>query len=141
MRVPTAAWRQVFALCVLAETSHEAGHPAEGRRALASIGESIRGAFLAPEIHRLEGELLLQETGSSADAAEAHFRAAIDIARGRAEKSLELRAAMSLARLLAARGRRDEARRQVADVYAWFTEGLDTRDLRAAKTLLAELGA
>jgi len=140
MLVPTAAWRQVFALCVLAATAHEAGSPAEGRRALAAIGETNRGAFLAPEIRRLEGELLLQEAGSNADAAEAHFRAAIDIARTRAEKSLELRAAMSLARLLASRGRRDEARRQLAEVYGWFTEGFDTRDLRAAKALLTELG-
>ena len=140
MLVPTAAWRQVFALCVLAATAHEAGVPAEGRRALASIGETNRGAFLAPEIRRLEGELLLQETASNADAAEAHFRAAIDIARTRAEKSLELRAAMSLARLLASRGRRDEARRHLAEIYGWFTEGFDTRDLRAAKALLTELG-
>jgi tetratricopeptide (TPR) repeat protein len=140
MRVPTAAWRQVFALCVLAQTAHEAGYPAEGRRALASIGETNRQAFLAPEICRLEGELLLQEAASNADEAERRFRTALDIARRRSEKSLELRAMMSLARLLAARGGRDEARRQLAEIYGWFTEGFDTRDLRAAKALLSELG-
>ena len=59
----------------------------------------------------------------------------------RSEKSLELRAASSLARLLAGRGKRDEARRQLADVYGWFTESFDTRDLRLAKALLTELGA
>lgn len=55
-------------------------------------------------------------------------------------KSLELRAAMSLARLLAERGRRDDARGALAPVYGWFTEGLDSADLVAAKTLLADLG-
>jgi len=140
MLVPTAAWRQVFCLCVLAESSHEAGHPAEGRRALASIAETNRQAFLAPEVRRLEGELLLQEGASNAEEAERRFRTAIDIARQRSEKSLELRAAISLARLLASRGQRDEARQLLADVYGWFTEGFDTRDLRAAKALLTELG-
>jgi hypothetical protein len=141
MLVPTAAWRQVFCLCVLAEVSHEAGHPAEGRRALASIAETNRQAFLAPEVWRLEGELLLQENASNAEQAERRFRTAIDIARQRSEKSLELRAATSLARLIASRNRRDEARQQLADVYGWFTEGFDTRDLRLARALLTELGA
>jgi tetratricopeptide (TPR) repeat protein len=141
MRVPTAAWRQVICLCVFAELCHEAGHPAEGRRALATISEPNRQAILAPEVWRLEGELLLQEAGSQTGEAERCFRTAIDIARRRSEKSLELRAASSLARLLAGRGKRDEARQQLADVYGWFTEGFDTRDLRLAKALLTELGA
>ena len=140
MLVPTAAWRQVFCLCVLAEICHEAGHPAEGRRALASIAETNRQAFLAPEVWRLEGELLLQEGVSNADEAERCFRTALDIARRRSEKSLELRTASSLARLLATRGRRDEARHELAEVYSWFTEGFDTRDLRRAKALITELG-
>jgi class 3 adenylate cyclase/tetratricopeptide (TPR) repeat protein len=141
MLVPTAAWRRVFSLCVLADLSHEAGRPSDGRRALASIAHAFRDAALAPEIRRLEGELLLQESPANADEAERCFRAALDIARRRAEKSLELRAATSLARLLARRGKRDEARRLLADVYEWFTEGFDTRDLRTAKSLLTELGA
>jgi class 3 adenylate cyclase/tetratricopeptide (TPR) repeat protein len=139
MLVPTAAWRQVFSLCVLADLSLEAGQPVEGRRALAAIAEPMRDAALAPEIRRLEGELLLRETASNADEAERRFRTALDIARRRSEKSLELRAATSLARLLASRGRRDEARRGLSEIYAWFTEGFDTRDLRAAKTLLTQL--
>jgi len=139
-RVPTAKWRQVFSLCVLAEVCLEAGHPAEGLRALASIAETNREAFLAPEIWRLEGELLLKEAASNADEAERRFRTALDTARRRSERSLELRATMSLARLLAARGGRDEGRRQLEEIYAWFTEGFDTRDLRAAKALLTELG-
>jgi predicted ATPase len=52
---------------------------------------------------------------------------------------LELRATMSLARLLASQGRRNEARAMLGDIYAWFTEGFDTADLKEAKALLDEL--
>ena len=72
--------------------------------------------------------------------AEAGFREAIDLARGIGAKSWELRATMSLARLLASQGRRDEARPMLADIYNWFTEGFDTADLIDAKTLLDDLG-
>ena len=99
--------------------------------------EEDRAAILAPEIIRLEGELHLQE--GAPDAGERCFRGAIDLARRRGEKSLELRAATSLARLLAARGKVDEALRSLADVHGWFTEGLATRDLREAKSLLDDL--
>ena len=61
------------------------------------------------------------------------------IARRRAEKSLELRAATSLARLWQQQGKREEARGVLADVYGWFTEGFETMDLTAAKALLKNL--
>ncbi len=48
---------------------------------------------------------------------------------------------MSLARLLAKRGQRDEARMMLAEIYNWFTEGFDTADLKDAKALLEELSA
>jgi hypothetical protein len=48
---------------------------------------------------------------------------------------------MSLARLLTKQGHRDEARRMLAEIYGWFTEGLDTADLKDAKTLLEDLGS
>jgi predicted ATPase len=54
-------------------------------------------------------------------------------------KAWELRATTSLARLLAKRGRRDEARARLAKIHNWFTEGFDTADLKDAKTLLDEL--
>lgn len=139
--ITTSAWRRVFSLCIFAELCYEAAHPSEGLQALASIEENMRDAAFAPEIRRLEGESLVQQSASNAEAAERRFRIALDIARRRSEKSLELRAAISLARLLAARGRGDEARRELADVYAWFTEGFDTRDLRIAASLLTELAA
>jgi len=55
------------------------------------------------------------------------------------QKWFELRAAMSLARLLASQGRRDEARTMLIEIYNWFTEGFDTFDLKDAKALLDEL--
>jgi len=71
--------------------------------------------------------------------AERCFRDAIVLARAREEKSFELRAATSLARLLYGQGRREEAHATLAGVYGWFTEGYDTADLKAAKALLQEL--
>jgi predicted ATPase len=75
------------------------------------------------------------------DAAEAQgcFQRAIEVARKQSAKSLELRATMSLARLLAKQGDRDDARKMLADIYNWFTEGFDTADLIDAKALLDKL--
>jgi predicted ATPase len=89
------------------------------------------------EIYRVKGELLLESGGSSE--AETCFRRAIEIARRQSAKSLELRATTSLARLLDKQGRQDEARRILGEIYAWFTEGFDTADLKDAKALLEEL--
>ena len=71
--------------------------------------------------------------------AEADFREAIALAQKMGAKAWELRATMSLARMLARQGRRDEARTMLADIYNWFTEGFDTADLKDAKVLLVEL--
>ena len=67
------------------------------------------------------------------------FLKAIEIAQRQQAKSLELRAAMSLARLWQPQGGVKEARQMLAEIYGWFTEGFDTKDLQEAKTLLAEL--
>jgi len=71
--------------------------------------------------------------------AETWLRRALTIARHQQAKSLELRAAMSLARLLQRQGKRDAARELLASIYAWFTEGFDTVDLQEARALLEEL--
>jgi predicted ATPase len=71
---------------------------------------------------------------------EACFRKAIEIARRQSAKWWELRAATSLARLLAKLGRRDDARAMLGEIYGWFTEGFDTSGLQDAKALLDELG-
>ena len=73
--------------------------------------------------------------------AEACFRDAIAIARLQGAKSWELRATVSLVRVLRDTNRRDEARAMLAEVYYWFTEGFDTADLKEAKALLDELDA
>ena len=71
--------------------------------------------------------------------AEACFLKAIDVAHKQQAKSLELRAAMSLARLWQQQGKQKEAQQLLAEIYAWFTEGFDTKDLQEAKALLEEL--
>ncbi len=71
--------------------------------------------------------------------AEACFLKAIEIARRQQAKSLELRAVMSLARLWQQQGKKEEARRMLAEIYNWFTEGFDTVDLQEAKMLLDQL--
>jgi predicted ATPase len=85
--------------------------------------------------------LLLKQKTSNAAEAKSCFERAIEIARKQSAKSLELRATMSLARLVASQGHRDEARTMLADVYNWFTEGFDTADLTDARALLDQLDA
>jgi tetratricopeptide (TPR) repeat protein len=95
-----------------------------------------------PELLRLRGELRLRGgygTEAPFEMAERDFRAAMDAARAMSAKSDELRATTCLARLLAQRGRRDEARARLAEIYNWFTGGFDTADLKDAKELLDEL--
>jgi tetratricopeptide (TPR) repeat protein len=124
----------------LAAACLEAGRLDEGLSALteaqAAMGE-MDGAE-SPILY-LRGELLLRQDDSKAAEAESCFQRAVEIARKHSAKSLELRATMSLARLLAKQGKRAEARTMLADTYGWFTEGFDTADLREAKTLLDEL--
>jgi hypothetical protein len=139
--VPAASWRQVFCRCSVAELCAQQGFAAEGMQLLFSIPESNRSFFSGPEIHRIEGELLLKREQPAHVEAERCFNAAIMRARASGEKSFELRAAISLARLLAARGRRDDAREALASIYGWFTEGFGTADLKAAQALLQELDA
>jgi predicted negative regulator of RcsB-dependent stress response len=133
------SWRRVLFLCALADLCLNSGHANEGLQVVQLIAEADRGNIAAPEILRLEGELLLKQGKSSVAEATRRFHEAIDVARSREAKSFELRAAMSLARLLAQQGRREEAHAALAGVYGWFTEGFDTADLKTAKSLLETL--
>ncbi len=108
------------------------------REALAEV-EKTEARFYQAELNRLQGELLLASQEPEERRAEASFRKAIAIAGGQEAKSWELRAATSLARLLARQGRGEEARALLAPVYTRFTEGFDTADLVAAKSLLEQL--
>jgi hypothetical protein len=110
----------------------EKGDPDDKQKAaIAKLG-------VEAELRRLEGEPRLKHE-EPAEEAESCFRRALDIARRQGARSLELRAATSLARVLAGRGRRDDARTALGDVYRRFTEGFDTADLKDAETLLKEL--
>jgi tetratricopeptide (TPR) repeat protein len=112
--------------------------------ALASVAaglkvvEKMGGAPLEAELHRLRGEALLAGAGTVSEA-ETAIEKAIDVARRQNAKSWELRAAMSLARLRRQQGRQQEAVALLAPILAWFTEGFDTADLQAARTLLDDL--
>ena len=136
-----SAWP--YFLTLLAEAYGKAGQAEEGLTALAEalalVNKTGEHCYEA-ELYRLKGELLLaaRRTGACAEA-ETCFHQALDVARRQQAKSLELRAAMSLARLWQRQGKRDEAHQLLAEVYGWFTEGFDTADLQEAKALLAEL--
>jgi predicted ATPase len=104
--------------------------------ALLRIERTGERYFLA-EVYRQKGWLLLRQ--GHAETAEDLYRKALAIAREQEAKMWELRAAVSLARLRHDQGRPAEARDLLAPVYGWFTEGLDTPDLKDAKALLDEL--
>ena len=93
------------------------------------------------EVYRLQGALRLQRSHAHRGQAEACFQQAREVARRQQARALELRAALSLARLWQAHGQRAAARQLLVEIYGWFTEGFDTADLQAAKVLLQELGA
>ena len=103
-----------------------------------NVIEQTGARMSAAELCRLKGEALLSRGAPFDSQAQACFEQAIAIARQQEAKSWELRAVTSLARLLARRGRRDEARAMLAEIYGWFIEGFDTSDLKEAKALLEE---
>ena len=103
--------------------------------------EKTKERWWEAEVNRIAGELALKTPEPDAAKAEAYFERALAIARAQQAKSWELRAAMSLARLLRDRGKRDAPCELLAPVYGWFTEGFDTLDLKEAKALLDELQA
>ena len=105
--------------------------------AMSQVEKSDERCFEA-EVHRIKGELL-QMNGVDEAEVETCFRHAIEVAQQQEAKSLELRATMSLARQWRRQGMVEEAQRILAEIYNWFTEGFDTRDLKEAKALLEEL--
>jgi len=133
-----AAFRPVY-LLQIAREELRAGQP---ERAMATLertaGEAEKGRnhFCEPEIARLRGEVLLAQSRANDAAAEQAFRDAAALAARQSCRPLELRAATSLARLLAEKNKREEARDMLAPLYSAFTEGHARPDLRAAKSLL-----
>ena len=146
------AWRNTGAefglpyfLTLLAEAYGAVGQPEAGLRVVAeglTLVDTTGERVWETELHLLKGELrLLTRTRHQVAEAEESILRVLDAARRQQAKSLELRAAMSLARLWQQQGKRAAAYDVLAPVYGWFTEGFDTADLQAAKVLLEELGA
>jgi class 3 adenylate cyclase/predicted ATPase len=141
---------QPYHLALLAEAYGKAGQAKEGLVVLAealTVVDKSGERFYEAELYRLKGELTLQrgklQDSRSQDTeaeAEGCYLKAIDVARRQQAKSLELRATMSLARLWQQQGKKTEAHRLLSEIYGWFTEGFDTKDLQEAKALLEELG-
>jgi predicted ATPase len=121
------------------------GHSAQTQEGLCLLAERLAvtddpgGRRYEAELHRLKGELLLQQAGPDVPQAAACFKQALDVARHQQAKSWELRAALNLARLWQRQGKRDEAQELLAAIYGWFTEGFDTADLQDARALLDTL--
>jgi len=135
-----AEFNRPQSLAWLGEVLGKMGRIDEGLAVLAealALVERTGERYYEAEVRRLQAEFLLQQ-GRSAEA-EAGFRQAIEVAREESARSLELRATVSLSRLWQSRGRREDARRLLAAIYGWFTEGLDTVDLAEARALLEQL--
>jgi class 3 adenylate cyclase/predicted ATPase len=149
MRRGLSAWQGTGAgfvipvfLALIAEAELTRGDAAA---ALRTIDDALRRVAVhgerlyEAELHRQRGEVVLAGTPSDVAKAEACFLRALDVAREQGAKTLELRAASSLARLWQRRGRAVDARRLLAAAAAWFTEDVETSDLRAAHQLLQQL--
>ena len=134
----------VRAHCALAEAYQASGKAHEGLEVVRrgqELMERTGERHWAADLSRLKGELTLQNTPNATGEAEAAFHEAIEIARSQSAKLYELHTTTSLARMLRDTNRRDEARTLLSEIYNWFTEGLDTANLKDAKALLAELSA
>ena len=134
-------------LALLAEAYGKGGQAEEGLTVLAEALEVVHKTGehrFEAELMKLKGELTLQARvsgpGATVEAeAEECFQKAIEIARHQQVKSLELRAVMSLSRLWQQQSKSSEAHTLLSEIYGWFTEGFETKDLQDAKALLAEL--
>jgi tetratricopeptide (TPR) repeat protein len=166
MQQQMRAWRATGAesarpyyLALLAETCGKAGEPNKGLSVLAECWlwmDKTGGHVFEAELYRMQGELTRQKfqvsnskfqdpntqhlTPNTLAEAEEYFHKALEIARRQEAKSLELRAAMSLAHLWHSQGNTAAARQLLEETYSWFTEGFDTKDLQDAAALLTELG-
>lgn len=133
-----------YALSLLARAYGRAGEPERGLTALTealTMVQRTEERFWEAELYRLRGELLLARGEYNAEVKDSFVRA-LEVSRGQGARSLELRAALSLARLWGSLERledRVEVRWRLKEVYDQFTEGLDTADLQEARALLEEL--
>jgi predicted ATPase len=130
-----------FLLALQAESCLKAHRLEEGTAALAAartIAQNGGDTYWMAEVDRLQGELLKTQ-GEDDREVEAHFRQALEISRQQAARMLELRAAMSLARLWQSHDKNQAAREMLAEVYDQFDEGFGSHDVQAANALLQSL--
>ena len=140
-RATGAALALPYYLGLLGSALIDSGRPADADATLnkaLSVAEESHDRCHEAELHRLKGELALTN-GRSPEAAETHFQRSIEIANHQQSKAWELRATTSLARLYQKQKRHAEARDRLSVAHAKFTQGFETPDLRAAKSLLTEL--
>jgi predicted ATPase len=133
---------RLYFLALLAEAYGTIKQPAAGLEVLAEALtrlDTTRDRWYKPELYRLKGALLLQQSADNHAEAQTCFHYALDVARAQQAKSLELRTAVSLSRLWQQQGQRAAVRALLAPIYGWFTEGFDTADLQEAKALLDEV--
>jgi adenylate cyclase len=133
---------QPYYLALMAEAYGHAGQPGVGLTALdkaLNLVAMTEERWWEGEIHRLRGDLLLQLPTPDVPQAEDSFHRALEVSRSQQARGLELRAALSFARLQQSQGKRADARRLLEGVYYWFTEGFETSDMRACEGLLEEL--
>jgi predicted ATPase len=135
-----AEYMRPFYLTLLAELYAQAGDVEQGLAVLVegfATADAHGERWCMSELHRTHGELLLLNRDEAA--AEDAFQRALAVARSQEAKSLELRAATSLARLWQTQGKPAAAHQLLAEIYGWFSEGFDTPDLRDARALLDQL--
>ena len=137
---------QPYYLALLAEAYGKVEQAEDGLTALAEALEAVDRTgerYYEAELYRLKGELTLQSSVQSLESrvkeAEEYFLKAVRVANTQHAKSLELRAVMSMSRLWQQQGKRAEAHKLLSEIYGWFTEGFDTKDLREAKALVEAL--
>jgi predicted ATPase len=143
------AWRSTgstammpFYLSYLARAHAEHGRFDDATRCIGeamTAMETTNEKWCEAEVNRVAGEIGLLSPEPDVAKAEAYFERALAVAREQQAKSWELRAAMSMARLLRDQGKRQQARDLLASVHGWFTEGFDTLDLKHTRRLLDEL--
>ena len=131
-----------YVLALLAEACRRSGDHAAGLQAIAEARELVEATGVRgfePYVQRIEATLL-RDQGADAALVERTLEGSIALAKKQKARLPELRATVELARLWQGQGRPADARARLQPLYAWFTEGLHSADLRAAKTLLDELG-
>ncbi len=141
LRTARVEWWRTYHLALLAEVYGKNGQADKGLDTLdeaLAMADATEQRQYEAELNRLKGQFLLIQ-GESESKVESYYRRAIDVASRQSARSMELRASVSLSRLLQKQGKKEEARKLLSGIYNWFTEGFNTADPKEAKTFLDEM--